>query len=174
MSINSQKTKLMFFNKSLKYDAMPEIQVTLGENLEVVEEYKILGIIVSTDMKWNKHVDYICKRGYSQLWTLRRLKKLGASSKILFDIYEKHIRSILEYASPVWSPMLTLENINQLERVQKCVFAIIFGQNKYHKNLSKNGKISLEDHRLAQTSTDYAQNLHIKSQRTKNSLIGSD
>ena len=45
--------------------------------------------------------------------------------------------------------MLTLENINQLERVQKCVFAIIFGQNKYHKNLSKNGKISLEDRRPA-------------------------
>ena len=93
MSINSQKTKLMFINKSLKYDSMPEIQVTLGENLEVVEEYEILWIIVSTDMKWNKHVDYICKRGYSQLWTLRRLKKLGASSKILIDIYEKHIRS---------------------------------------------------------------------------------
>ena len=142
MSINSQKTKIMIFNKSLKYDFMPEIQIK-GENLEVVEEFKILGLVITSDMRWNQHVKYICQRGYAKLWFLRRLKKLGVSTHVLIDLYEKHIRSILEYAAPAWSPMLTAENKSDIERVQKCSYSIIFGPNRYAKTLNNNQKIHL-------------------------------
>ena len=124
--INLSKTKIMLFNKSSKHDFMPEIDIFSGEMLEDVEEFKVLGLIFFTDLRWNKHVKYICKRGYSQLWFLRRLKKLGASAKILIDIYEKHIGSILEYAVPAWGPMITVGNGLDLERVQKVAYCIIF------------------------------------------------
>ena len=97
---NSSKTKIMLFNKSSKWDFMPEICISEGQNLDVVEEFKILGLTVSTDMRWDKHTKNICRRGYMQLWALRRLKNLGASTDILVDLYEKQIRSILEYAAP--------------------------------------------------------------------------
>ena len=74
MVLNSAKTKIMIFNKSLHYDFMPEVEICPGEKLQVVEEYKILGVIFSTDMKWTRHINFICKRAYAQLWTLRRLK----------------------------------------------------------------------------------------------------
>ena len=73
MVINSGKTKIMLFNKSHKYDFMPEITISQGENLEVIEEFKILGLVISTDLKWNKHIEYMCKRGFMKLRTLRRL-----------------------------------------------------------------------------------------------------
>ena len=44
MVLNSQKTKIMVFNKSKKYDFMPEIQIKEGENCEVIEQFKILGL----------------------------------------------------------------------------------------------------------------------------------
>ena len=123
-----------------------EIQIQ-GENLEVVEEFKILGLVITSDMRWNQHVKYICQRGYAKLWFLRRLKKLGVSTHVLIDLYEKHIRSILEYAAPAWSPMLTAENKSDIERVQKCSYSIIFGPNRYAKTLNNNQKNTLEERR---------------------------
>ena len=126
-----------------------------GEKLEVVEEYKILGVVFSTDMKWSKHTNFICRRAYSQLLTLRRLKKIGASQKILIDIYEKHIRSILEYAVPAWYPMATVENATDIERVQKCAYSIIFGPKSYRKSLTSQNRLSLED-RFGNLCTKFA------------------
>ena len=147
MVISSKKTKIMVFNKSFIYDFMPDINIFNGETLEVVEEFKILGLVISSDMKWQKHTDYICKKGFIQLWLLRRLKKLGANKKILLDIYNKHVRSIMEYASPAWSSMLTTENIDQIERVQKSALLIIYGPNSYQKTLENNNILTLEQRR---------------------------
>ena len=147
MVLNSSKTKIMLFNKSSKWDFMPEICISEGQNLDVVEEFKILGLTVSTDMRWDKHTKNICRRGYMQLWALRRLKNLGASTDILVDLYEKQIRSILEYAAPAWSPMITMENSNDIERVQKCAFFIIFGPNSYSKTLLSAQKMTQMERR---------------------------
>ena len=60
---------------------------------------------------------------------LRRLKKLGANKDDLIDIYFKQIRRILEFASPVWNPSLTGDDIINLKRVQKTVLHIELGDN---------------------------------------------
>ena len=68
---------------------------------------------------------------------------------MLLDVYNKQIRSPLEYAAPAWGNSLTKQNKKDLERVQKCAFAIIFGSQSYRKTL-KNYKIkSLDDRRSA-------------------------
>ena len=67
------------------------------------------------------------KKGYERLWILRRLKRLGASEIDLLDVYTKHVLSVLELAVPVWNPGLTIEEIKQIERVQKTAFYIILG-----------------------------------------------
>ena len=59
---------------------------------------------------------------------LRRLKPLGASDEELLDVYEKQIRCITEFACPVWTSGLTKDEVNQLERIQKCAFAIILAE----------------------------------------------
>ena len=64
-------------------------------------------------------------KGYARLWKLRRPNKLGASSSISLDIYQKHIRNLLEYADPIWGPMISEENCEEIERVKKCSYAII-------------------------------------------------
>ena len=135
---------------------MPEIEILGQAQLEVVEEYKVLGLMITTDLKWNSHVKFICQRGYSKLWMLRRLKKLGASTKILIDMYFKHVRSILEYASPAWGSLLTAENCEEIERVQKSAFYIIFGPNSYEKTL-RNTKILSPAERRSVLAKKFAQ-----------------
>ena len=102
-------------------------------------------MIFSTDMRWDKHIEYIYRRSYGQLQTIRKQKKLDADQKILVDIDEKQIRSILEYAAPAWCSMITVENLADIERVQKCAYFMIFGPSSYQKYLSAINKVSLQD-----------------------------
>ena len=60
---------------------------------------------------------------------MRRLKKLGAAESDLLGVYFKQIRSIAEYAVPVWNSALTGEEIVKIERIQKIACNIILGQN---------------------------------------------
>ena len=56
---------------------------------------------------------------------IRRLKNLGMNTKSLVKIFTTQIRSVLEFGAVTWHPMLTKENSNAIERVQKTALAII-------------------------------------------------
>ena len=108
----------------------------LNDNkIQVNENVKLLGVIISSDLKWHDHITFLSKRGNSKLWLLRRLKNLGAPKNILIDLYNKQIRSIIEYAVPVWFPGLTSSDRNELERIQKSAFRIIYGDLSYEEIL---------------------------------------
>ena len=128
MIINGEKTKAMLFNSARKWDFTPQIVNESGEFLEVVEELKILGVVVSSNMTWHNNTSYICGKGYARMWMLRNLKRLGTSNEELVDVYYKQCRSVLELAVPAWTPALTSSESNQIERVQKTACAIILGE----------------------------------------------
>ena len=130
MVINDNKCKVMLFNTSRKYDATPQLTLSdMGVGcLEVVETFRLLGVIVRSDLRWCDNTNYLCKKGYSRLWLLRRLKVLGANRSEMLDVYIKQVRSILELAVPVWHPGLSQQEVKNLERVQKCAFFIILGE----------------------------------------------
>merc|ERR1712129_484620 len=89
---------------------------------------KLLGVVIRSDLSWNANTDYMVKRAYKMIWSLKRLKKLGARTGDLVDVYIKQIRSLLEFAVSVWHPSLTNEDRLKIERVQKSAFCIILGQ----------------------------------------------
>ena len=124
------KLKVMIFNPSRHYDCTPKLTLPGmgGEYLEVVESFKLLGVIIRSDLKWCDNTDLICQKGYSRLSMLRRLKGLGATTDVVLDVYQKQVRSVLEMAVPVWHPAITQQETKQIERVQKCAFYIIFGK----------------------------------------------
>ena len=61
------------------------------------------------------------------------------------DVYEKQIRCITEFASPVWTSGLTVDESNQLERIQKCCLRIILGDSyiDYSAALEMTGLVTL-------------------------------
>ena len=118
MKINQEKSKVMLFNTSYKNDFKPELTID-GVLLEVVDKMKLLGVIITSDLKWKENTDFITKKAYSRLWLIKRLKQVGASARALLDTYIKHVRSVVEFAAVVWNSSLTQECIKAIERVQK-------------------------------------------------------
>ena len=148
MLINHKKTKAMIFNPCNSLDFMPNIKLGSHE-LEVVQNNKLLGINLTSDLKWSNNTQELVKRANKRIWIIRRLKKMGASSHDLVDMYIKQIRNILELAVPAWQGALTLEDKIDLERIQKSVAHIILGENyqSYEMALFQLNLESLESRR---------------------------
>ena len=133
---------------------MPEVVIE-NTRIELVEQTKLLGVILSSNMSWAANTAYIVERCNKKTWILRRLKKLGASNTDLLDVYMKQIRSVAEFAVPVWNSSLTGEDITKIERVQKIALHIILGEDykSYNSALNNLGleKLSVRRRKICLT-----------------------
>ena len=129
MILNSKKTKTMIFNTLSNYDVLPIIQTEDGTELDVVEEHKILGHIIRSDLKTISNTEYICKKAFKRMWIIRRLKSLGASDEELVEVLKQQIVSICEVGVPFLCPMITIAESNMLERCHETELIIIFQEN---------------------------------------------
>ena len=129
MVLNPIKTKTMIFNTQNNYDVLPIISTGNTAELDVVEEHKILGQIIRSDLKTISNTENICKKAFKRMWILRRLKALGASNKQLIEVMKQQIISICEVGVPYWGPMITARESNMLERCMKTGLHIIFQEN---------------------------------------------
>ena len=142
MLINYKKTKVMLFNPCTSIDFMPSLELG-GHELEVVEEMRLLGLTIRSDLKWNSNTDNMVLKAYKRVWIIRRLKNLGAEDRDLVDIYYKQIRSVLELAVPVWHGGITQAEHHDIERVQRSVCHIILGS-EYVSYKNAMQKLSLQ------------------------------
>ena len=85
MRINEKKTKLMVSNPCTSIDFAPELKLS-GNQLDVVDELRLVGVIVRSDITWKWNTENIVLKGYKKLWVLRRLKKLEANEEELKDL----------------------------------------------------------------------------------------
>ena len=52
----------MIFNKSKKWDFPPELHFENGTQMEYVSKTKLVGVIITEDLKWGENTSYICKK----------------------------------------------------------------------------------------------------------------
>ena len=130
MQLNPLKTKAMICNPLSKYDVLPQVSTEVGSNIEVVEEQKILGYIMRSDMKTSSNTDYICKKAYQRMWIIRKLKALGCPIPELLDLLCQQMLSICQGSVAFWGPMITKVESNMLDRCLKTGLHIIY-QEKY-------------------------------------------
>ena len=103
MEINYKKTKAITFNPCTSVDFSPEISLNHND-LEVVDEVRLLGLIITSDLKWASNTNSMVSKANKRIWIVRRLKFLGAEVDDLLEIYTKQIRSVLELAVPGMEP----------------------------------------------------------------------
>ncbi|RMX61298.1 hypothetical protein pdam_00023565, partial [Pocillopora damicornis] len=73
-----------------------------GKAIEVVSTVKLLGLNISSDLRWNCHVVEISKKVASQLYFLKQLKRANIPTKVLLIFYRTCIHPVMEYTCPVF------------------------------------------------------------------------
>ena len=146
MMLNPKKCKEMVVS-FLKYKFPCDNPIFIsGCPVESVSSFKLLGVLLSDDLTWSSHVDYVLKKANSRLYALRLLKRAGLSPIDLTSTYSSFIRSRIEYASPAWSALpISLSNL--LESIQKRALRIIFPYLSYDDALTISGLAILSSRR---------------------------
>ena len=151
---NARKCKTMKFNFSKKHDF--PLEVYMGQEvLEEVTEMKILGVIISSDLKWQSNTDYIVKKAMSTIWLIRRMKQMGVSESLLADFWAKEGRSRLELAVPLWHSGLSVRQTAAIERCQRVAVAAATGAGwqEYDATLARLGltRLAVRREKLCRT-----------------------
>ena len=91
---------------------------SIGQHqLESIKNFKDLGILISEDPKWSKHINYITSKASVSLY---HIMKVFNSKNIwtLLKLYTTYVRPKLEFNTLVWSPYLK-QDINKVEKIQQ-------------------------------------------------------
>ena len=121
------------------------LPIVLGNNtVECVTTYKLLGIIISNDLKWKEHIDYVSKKASKRLYSLRILKKVGVNREGILKVYLKTISPILEYGVQVWQDIPEFLS-NKLESIQERALYFIYPCHSYLDALNTTNLSSLKE-----------------------------
>lgn len=130
MSLNVSKCLNITFTRKHSYKSY-EYKVN-GVTLRRVSECKYLGVLFTSDLRWNRHVQEIRRKAARKLGFLRR--NFGQLPSTLKErLYFTHVRTVLEYACVCWDPY-TGESVNLLEKIQNRAVRFVLGN--YNNNLS--------------------------------------
>ena len=124
VNFNPQKTETMTISRKLNKPHQPNL-IMNNTIISTVTEHKHLGLQLSDDGNWNKHIDMITKKAFSRVNILRKFKFI-LDRKTLETIYITFIRPLLEYADVVWDTKTQIL-INKLENVQVEAARIVTG-----------------------------------------------
>lgn len=125
MTLNPLKCKEMVINFMNNNNSVMR-PIVIGSNvLERVINYKLLGVQLSEDLKWNNHVQYIYKKACKKLYFLHILRRAGVEQGKILQVYLTTIRPVLEYAVPIWQAIPDYL-IKRLKSIQKRALQIIF------------------------------------------------
>ena len=123
-----------------------------GQKIDRQDFVKVLGVWLAEDISdWTKNTSEICRRAFSRMGMLSKLKYVGVPIEDLIEIYCLFIRSTAEYCSAVFATSLTVEQDRKLTNIEKTALRIILQDNyiSYEAALEMTGLLSLSERRAA-------------------------
>ena len=102
--------------------------------LPSVENYKYLGVHISSNLSWNMHVEYVSNNANRMLGFLRR-NFSSAPSSIKLTLYKTLVRPKLEYACAIWDTTHAIL-IQTLEAIQNRAARFILSNYSRHSSVT--------------------------------------
>ena len=99
-----------------------------GHTLNRVKSTKYLGLTITSDLNWNKHINNITARANQSLGFVKRNVKTR-SRDIKTKVYKALVRPRLEYCSTLWDPHSKCAT-QRLEMVQRIAARYVL--RRYH------------------------------------------
>ena len=115
LSFNAMKCVNLRFSAGLSVDHSYYI---CGQPVARKWSYRDLGIIMSHDLSWKNHHDFILSKAYRFLGLLRRTFSTVDCNQAKKILYLSLVRSQLMYCSPIWRPQF-LKDIQSFENIQR-------------------------------------------------------
>ena len=101
MQLNGDKCKELVIDfKKISHNFSP-LEVD-GNELPVTDCAKILGVMISSDLKWNNHIVDCIKKANKRLYFIVLLKTARVRLKDIVNFYCTTIRPVLEHSTPVF------------------------------------------------------------------------
>jgi hypothetical protein len=88
-----------------------------GHTLEIVDYSKYLGVTLTSNSSWEKHVDNVAAKGNITLGFIRRNLK-DCTRTVKETSYTAIVRPTIEYAATVWDPT-SQSKIKAFENIQR-------------------------------------------------------
>lgn len=104
--------------------SLSPVRVDSCDILNQVTSFSYLGVIFSSNMKWNDHINFVVKKASRRIFIIRNLRRAGCDPNTMFMCYVAFIRSVLLYAFPCFCNA-TDYVLNNLLRVERRVLKII-------------------------------------------------
>ena len=124
--------------------------------LSHVDSAKYLGVTITSDLSWNKHINNITFKANNTLSFLKRNLQIN-NTTLKTTAYQTLVRPQLEYASSVWDPF-TKKNVDRIEMIQRR--AARYALNRFNNTSSVTNMLNdlkwqtLEQRRKAQRLTN--------------------
>jgi hypothetical protein len=118
MRLNVSKCKVISNCKTT-----PSISIN-NENLEIVNNYKYLGVLLSHDLDWKDQYQRVQSLISSVPHLIKQLKRNGFREEILITVYRSLAISHINYSAPILTSA-NKETMEQLENFQRRVLRII-------------------------------------------------
>jgi DNA polymerase III delta prime subunit len=134
--VNVGKTQMIAILNALTFKPRAYIIDAGGRKIASENDsMKILGFHFGTQPNVSLHVSEMVKKARRRFWVIRHLKRHGLSEEELTQVYCSILRSVLEYCSVVYGPMLTNDQSETIERVQSQALKCIFGFEKSYREI---------------------------------------
>ena len=118
LSLNINKTKFMLFHPQNKVVQPPNIKIK-SKNIELVDEFDFLGIVLDSQLRWNAHINKISKKLSKANGILSKIKNTVPKSTLKI-LYFSLVNSHLDYGLLCWG-----HKANQMDILQKKAIRII-------------------------------------------------
>ena len=123
VTFNAGKTKDIIFSNKLLNNSPPLI--FNNEIINRVNTHKHLGVYLTSNLDWSVQINEVCLKANRKLSVLRNAKML--KRKTLDVLYKIIVRSVIDYALPVYANTLKQTEIARLERVQYRAAKLVTG-----------------------------------------------
>ena len=117
-----------------------------GNEIEVVNSAKLLGITISDNLTWNAHVNEVVKKASKKLYFLVQLKRARLPPSDLVLFYLSCVRSTVDYGVPAFYNALLQYLKNELVRIEKRALSIILPSMSYNKACEVLGITPITEH----------------------------
>ena len=137
---NAKKSKDIIFSKKYLNNSPP---LLFDETvIDRVNTHKHLGLILTSNLDFSSQVKEVCLKANRKLSVLRSVKML--SRQTLDVLYKLTVRSVIDYALPVYYKSLKQTDLGRLENIQYRAGKIVTGALHYSSKEKLNQELGWE------------------------------